>query len=125
MIINQLNPLVLAYIGDSIYELYIREFLIKKDISNVNDLQTEAKKYVSAISQSKIIKDLIEENYFSEEEIDVIKRARNTKTNSHPKNTDIITYKYATALEALIGYLYLTDNRKRVDELINYITNKF
>jgi ribonuclease-3 family protein len=124
MNINQINPLVLAYIGDSIYEYHIREYLIRKGINKVNELQGEAKKYVSATSQSKHLDSLINDNIITNEEMDIVKRARNTKTNSHPKNTDILTYKHATALEALIGYLYLTNNKDRVEEIISYILNK-
>ena len=64
---------------------------------------------------------MINNNFFSEEELSVIKRARNYKSNSHPKNTDIITYKHATALEAIIGYLDLKNNKSRIDEIMKYI----
>ncbi len=121
MNLNQINPLVFAYLGDSIYELNIRIYLISKGISNVNDLQKTAKNFVSAKKQSLFLNELMNQNMLNEEEVSVVKRARNTKTNSHPKNTDIITYKYATALEALIGYLYLGNNKKRIDEIIEFI----
>lgn len=121
MNLNQINPLVFAYLGDSIYELNIRIYLISKGISNVNDLQKTAKNFVSAKKQSLFLNELMNQNMLNEEEISVVKRARNTKTNSHPKNTDIITYKYATALEALIGYLYLSNNKKRIEEIIEFI----
>lgn len=118
---NQINSLVLAYIGDSIYEFNVREFLIKKGINNVNDLQSEAKKYVSAKSQSQYLSLIIEKKILVENEIDIVKRARNSKINSHPKNTDIITYKYATGLEALIGYLYLNGKYERINIIMNII----
>ena len=121
MNLNQINPLVFAYLGDSIYELNIRIYLISKGISNVNDLQKTAKNFVSAKKQSLFLNELMNQNMLNEDEISIVKRARNTKTNSHPKNTDIITYKYATALEALIGYLYLGNNKKRIDEIIEFI----
>ena len=121
MNLNQINPLVFAYLGDSIYELNIRIYLISKGISNVNDLQKTAKNFVSAKKQSLFLNELMNQNILNEDEISIVKRARNTKTNSHPKNTDIITYKYATALEALIGYLYLVNNKKRIDEIIEFI----
>jgi len=121
MNLNQINPLVFAYLGDSIYELNIRIYLISKGISNVNDLQKTAKNFVSAKKQSLFLNELMNQNILNEDEISIVKRARNTKTNSHPKNTDIITYKYATALEALIGYLYLGNNKKRIDEIIEFI----
>lgn len=116
-----LNPQELAYIGDAIYEVYIRKYLLDKGIRKVNNLQKEAKKYVSAIGQSEFLKKLINENIFNEEEIDIIKRARNFKTISKPKHTDIITYKYATALEAIIGYLYLNENYEKINEIMKKI----
>lgn len=117
----EVNVLVLAYLGDTIYENYVRRFLINKKIGNVNDLQKEAVNYVSAINQANFLKKLIDEEFFSEEEINVIKRARNYKSNSHPKNCDIVTYKHATALEALIGYLDLIDRKDRIDSIMGKI----
>lgn len=117
----EINALVLAYLGDTIYENYVRRFLISKSISNVNDLQSESIKYVSAKSQAKFLLELIDRNYFTEEEMSVIKRARNYKNNSHPKNCDVVTYKYATGLEALIGYLDLTYQKDRIDEIMKLI----
>lgn len=117
----EVNVLVLAYLGDTIYEDYIRKFLINKKIANVNDLQKEAVNYVSAVNQAKFLQELMEEDFFSEDEIAVIKRARNYKSGSHPKNCDIITYKHATALEALIGYLELTNNRDRIAQIMEKI----
>ena len=103
---NNLNSLALAYLGDAIYELEIRTFLLNNNIVKVNDLQKEAIKFVSAKNQAYFLKKLLEINFFTEEEIDIINRARNHKGNRHPKNTDIITYKHATAFEAVIGYWY-------------------
>lgn len=117
----EINVLVLAYIGDCVYENYVRHFLVNKGIGNVNDLQTESIKYVSAKAQASFLNEMIDNSFFTEEEISVIKRARNYKSNSHPKNTDIITYKHATALEAIIGYLDIIDNKKRIDEIMKYI----
>ena len=118
MDVRNINVLVLAYLGDTIYEDYIRRYLIRSGIANVNDLQTESIKYVSAKSQSMFLTKLIDEGFFSDDELDVIRRARNNTSKAHPKNTDIITYKLATGLEALIGYLDLTDNNKRIDDKI-------
>ena len=119
----EVNSLVLAYLGDTVYENYVRLFLIKSGINHVKELQEESLKYVSAKSQSKILRDLINQNVFSESELEVIKRARNCKINSHPRNTDIITYKEATSLEAIIGYLKLKNNIERIEELMNLILN--
>lgn len=118
---KEVNSLVLAYLGDTVYENYVRLFLIKKGINHVKELQEQSLNYVSAKSQSKILKELINQNVFNLEELEVIKRARNSKTNSHPKNTDIITYKEATSLEAIIGYLKLKKNIERIEELMKLI----
>jgi len=121
MKIEQINVLVLAYLGDTIYEDYIREYLIGLGINNVNDLQKESVRYVSAKGQAKFLKDLIESEFFNEEELSIIRRARNHKSGSHPKSCDIVTYKHATAFEALIGYLKLNNNIDRINEIINKI----
>lgn len=117
----EVNALVLAYMGDTIYENYVRRYLINKGIGNVNDLQTESLKYVSAKSQAKYLQEMMDEKFLSEFELDIVKRARNYKTTSHPKSCDIITYKYATGLEALIGYLELDNNRERINEIMDFI----
>lgn len=119
--IKEINSLVLAYLGDTIYEDFVREYLIKKGIANVNDLQTESIKYSSAKAQAKILKELINENIFTEEELTIIKRARNHKSISHPKNCDIVTYRYATGFEALIGYLKLENKEERIKEIMGNI----
>lgn len=118
---NLINPLVLAYLGDAIYELKIREQLIYKKINKVNELQKECTKYVSAKGQSRIVDLFIEKNILNESEIDIYKRGRNSKVNSHPSNTDIITYKKATGLETLFGYLYINKENNRIEELIKII----
>ena len=115
--IKEINSLVLAYLGDTIYEDYVREYLIKKGIANVKDLQTESIKYSSAKAQCEIVKRLINDNFFTSDELTIIKRARNHKCISHPKNCDIITYKYATGFEALIGYLKLENKMDRIEEI--------
>ena len=121
---KEFNSLVLAYLGDTIYEDYIREYLIRNGISNVNDLQKESIKYSSAKAQCEILKELMNRNIFNDEELEIIRRARNHKGSSHPKNCDIITYKYATGLEALIGYLKLEGAQERIDEIMKCILDK-
>lgn len=122
--VKEINSLALAYLGDSIYEVYVRKFLLSLGIMKVNDLQKSATKYVSARGQYKYLKQMLDQEFLTEEEKKVVIRARNHKSHAHPKNTDIITYKHSTGLEALIGYLYLTDNQKRIDEIMNYILNE-
>lgn len=115
-----MNNLVLAYLGDAVYELHIREYLIGKKLAKVNDLQTASIKYVSATSQRRILEELINREILNEEEIEIVNRGRNASSHAS-KTTDIITYKKATGLECLIGYLY-KNNIKRCNELLNYIT---
>lgn len=118
---NTLNVLSLAYIGDAIYEVYIRKHLIQKGIVKVEQLQKEAVNYVSAKNQAYFLKNMIDNNVFTKNEMQIIIRARNHKGNRHPKNTDIITYKHSTGLEAIIGYLYLNNNIERINYIMNYI----
>lgn len=115
------NVLALAYIGDGIYELMVRTYLLEKGNLKVNDLQHLAIKYVSAVSQREILNKILAASILSEEELNIIHRARNNTSGRHPKNTDIITYKCATGLEALFGYLYLEKRYDRLTELMNYV----
>jgi len=114
------NVLVFAYLGDSIYEIYVRMYLINKGICKVKQLQSESVKYVSATSQAKFFKKLVDNNILTSDEMSVALRARNHSSH-RSKSTDIVTYKHSTALEAVIGYLYLSNNKKRIDEIIDYI----
>lgn len=124
MDINTINIVTLAYLGDAIYEIYIREKLIELGIAKVEELQKVATKYVSAKGQASILTNLLENNILTEEEIDVVKRGRNYKRSSHPKHTDIITYKLSTGFEALIGYLYLSKKTDRLEEILKHIEVK-
>lgn len=118
--VQSMNVLALAYLGDSIYECYIRNYLLEQGITKVNELQKQAILYVSAKNQSMYLEKLVQGNMLTEEEILLVKRARNHK--SHPsKTTDIRTYKNSTGLEALIGYLYLTKNEERIIEIMKQI----
>lgn len=118
MNVLEINVLVLAYLGDTIYENYVRRHLISLGINHVNDLQTRAVSYVSAKNQAKFLQTLIDQDFFTEDELSVIRRARNYKSSSHPKNCDIVTYKHATALEAVIGYLDLSQKQDRINEMM-------
>ena len=118
---KEINVLVLAYLGDAIYENYVRKYLIGKGIAHVNDLQKEAVNYVSAKSQAEFLNRMIDSGFLTDDEVIIVKRARNYKTTSHPKSCDIVTYKYATGLESLIGYLALDGMNERIDEIMNFI----
>lgn len=119
--INEINILSLAYLGDAVYELKVRNYLISKGINKVNKLQNEAMNFVTAKNQCKFINYFIDNNILVEEEMDYVKRGRNSSVYSHPKNTDIVTYKWATGFECLFGYLYLINNKERIEELFNII----
>lgn len=118
---KDINVLALAYLGDSIYEVYIRKYLIDKGICNVNELQKEAIKYVSAKGQANFLNKMLEDNFFDEKEISIIYRGRNHKSHKSPKNTDIKTYKEATGFETIIGYLYINNKNDRINDIMNYI----
>ncbi|MCD6482241.1 MAG: Mini-ribonuclease 3 [Candidatus Izimaplasma sp.] len=115
----QYNGLTLAYLGDAIYEVYIREFLLAEGYTKVDKLHKKAITYTSAKGQ-KIALDKIF-GLLSENEINVFKRGRNASTDRKPRNTDLATYKQATGFEALIGFLYLNNELERLEELINII----
>lgn len=117
----EINPLVLAYLGDTIYENYVRRYLINLGLTNVKQLQEAAVEYVSARCQAAYLKSLLDLDFFTDEEMDVLKRARNCKSKSHPKNCDILTYKHATALEAVIGYLDIVGRKNRIDVMMEMI----
>jgi len=117
---KEMNIISLDYLGDAVCELKIREFLIKKGIAKVEELMKESVKFVSAKNQCRILNSLIENNLLTDEEKNIVNRGRNYKRSSHPKNTDIITYKLSTGFEALIGYLYL-ENSPRLTTIMNYV----
>ena len=121
--INEYSPLVLAYVGDAVYEIYIRTLLSKNGNMPVNKLHKEATRFVRAKSQSKISHFL--EDKLTGEELRVYKRGRNASSNTHAKNADIVDYRHATGFEALVGYLYLSKNEERLNEILelsyNYI----
>lgn len=118
--IAMLSPLQLAYIGDAVYELLVRTYLLEKKLP-VKELHKSTTKYVKAKAQATIVHIL--EDVLSEEEQTVVKKGRNAKSNTMPKNADMIDYKYATGFEALMGYLYLTGQDNRIAELFEVVSN--
>lgn len=116
--IKMMGPLQLAYVGDACYELMVRTFLLKKDHS-VNLLHRNTIKYVKAGSQALIVHKL--DDILTEEEKIIVRKGRNAKTHTNPKNADFMDYKYATGFEALFGYLYLTRQDLRLEELFKFI----
>ncbi len=118
-----INIQILALLGDAVFSLFVRERLIKSGINNPNKIQQKSVEYVSAKGQTKILNNLIEKNFLTEEELDIVKRGRNNKKETHPKNTEIITYKLSTGFEALLGDLYI-NNKERLNEILNQIEVK-
>ncbi|UCZ55195.1 ribonuclease III [Bacillus shivajii] len=104
--------------GDAVLEMYVRYRLIASGQVRPNKLHRTATEYVSAKAQSKVLHQLFDEEWLSEEEKAVALRGRNAKSGTIPKNTDHSTYRYSTAFEALIGYLYLTGSEQRLDEVV-------
>ena len=113
---NQMSPLSLAYIGDAVFEVYIRSYIMKDVNMPVSKLHKAATRYVKATAQANIIKNISDS--FTDEEMSVYKRGRNAHSYTSAKNADIVDYRMATGLEALIGYLYIKKETKRLEEII-------
>ena len=114
-----MNTTVLAYLGDSVYELYVRMHVLDKGQVNADKLHQTTIKYVRAEAQAEALKEILE--LLTDEEMTLVKRARNKKITSKPKNADPVVYKWATALEALVGYLYLSEKKERLEFIIKII----
>jgi ribonuclease-3 family protein len=113
-------PLVMAYMGDTIYEQYVREYLIKQGITKIGELQHRSLDYVSAKSQRAHLERLEDANFLTEEELEIVKWGRNAK-GAKTKHADIVTYRLATGLEALIGKLYFAGKNERIKEIMEFI----
>lgn len=116
-----LNPLTLAYMGDAVLDQHIRTYIVLKLQSKPNRLHQVAKQYVSAKSQAQTLEYLIENTWFTVEELEIVRRGRNAKSYTKAKNTDIQTYKKSSGLEAVIGFLYLDTQEKRLTALLEAI----
>lgn len=114
--INMLSPLTWAYIGDCIYELYIRTDLVNKTKLKPHKLHIETIKYVKAKAQANILKSI--ESNLTEKELEIVRRSRNSENHHLPKNAEPADYMYSTAFEGLIGYLYLTKQDTRLKEIL-------
>ena len=115
--VNQMSPLIWAYIGDSVYELYIREHLVQTTSFKPHKLHIQTIKYVKARAQADILKNI--ESMLTDEEKDIVRRTRNAENHHVPKNADPTDYMYATAFEGLIGYLYLTGEKERLEKILS------
>lgn len=117
--INTLSPLTLAFLGDSVYEMFIRTKILSGGNRPAKELHKIAVGYVKAKAQAEAAHKIL--GILNEEELAVYKRGRNTNIHTVPKNADMADYRHATALEALIGYLYLKDDDVRLLEILNLI----
>ena len=124
MDINSINVITLAYMGDAVFEVYMRKMCIRKGIVKVLELQKEVTRYVSAKGQASILNYFIENHILTDEEIGLVKRGRNYKRNLHPKHTSLGVYKLSTGFETLIGYLYLSNHIDRLEEIMKEIEVK-
>ncbi|MFC5527993.1 Mini-ribonuclease 3 [Cohnella yongneupensis] len=114
--VNLLNPVVLAYVGDAVFEIYVRQRLVAGRARKPHELHRAATRYVSAAAQAKLLTRW--QPLLTEEEADIVRRGRNTKSGQPPKNADPADYRYATALECLVGYLYYHGAQERLEQLI-------
>lgn len=114
--VNLISPLVWAYVGDAVYELYIRTHLVKTTKLNPRKLHIQSIKYVKAGAQAEILERIKQD--LTEEEQNVVRRGRNVQNHHLPKNANVTEYMYSTAFEGLIGYLYLTKQYERLKEIL-------
>lgn len=113
---NLLNPVVLAYMGDAVYEMLIRQYLISLPNHKPHHLHKSATSFVSAKAQRRMLEAWQE--YLTEDESEIVRRGRNSKSGSPPKNADVADYRHATALESLVGYLYYEGRIERIGQLL-------
>ena len=119
--VNLLSPLTWAYVGDSVFELYIRTHLVNKTNLKPHKLHIEAINYVKAKAQAEFLKKI--EEILTDEEKEIVRRGRNAQNHHLPKNSNVQEYMHATAFEALIGFLYLTKKYKRLEEILKLFIN--
>jgi len=116
--VRMMHPLVLAYIGDTVYDLFVRTYLILTNDIPVHQLHVKSISFVNAGSQSKTLHDI--EEQLTEEEQYIVRRGRNAKPGSVPKNADVAEYHWATGFESLLGYLYLSGQEERLCEVLGF-----
>ncbi|KIL38397.1 ribonuclease III [Gordoniibacillus kamchatkensis] len=116
---GQMNPLVLAYIGDAVFEVFVRQYVISQPNQRPNYLHRQSTRFVSAKAQAKALQRLQPE--LTDEELDIVRRGRNAKSGSAPKNADVLEYRHSTAFECLIGYLYYKQDYARLRRLAQLV----
>ena len=118
--VNLINGIALAFEGDAIYSTYIRKHLIFQGLTKPNQLHRKTTRYVSAKAQAMLITKMLEAQLLSEKEEDINRRGRNADSHTKAKNTDVVTYKMSTGFEAVMGYLHMTEQIERLEELIDW-----
>lgn len=118
--VMDIKPLVLAFLGDGVYELYVRSHVVAGGSVNVNDIHNRTVKFVKAISQAHAVKEMMKSGFLTEEEEKVVKRARNQFNQTIPKSASVVEYKLATGFEALVGFLYVTGSGSRLEEVVKH-----
>ncbi len=117
--VYSMSALKLAFVGDAVFELAVRNLIVQKSISDIGEINKLKVKYVCCEAQSKFFRKI--EHILSEKEMSIYKRGRNAHVNNTPKNFSAVDYHIATGVESLFGYLYLLGQHERIDELISYI----
>ena len=115
-----LNGIALAYVGDAIFEVFVRDYLLEKGLTKPAFLQKNATKFVPAKAQAKIIRAMEEVDFLTEYELTYFKRGRNAHSKTTAKNTDVVTYRISTGFEAVVGILHLTQENERLKEFWNF-----
>ncbi len=121
MNVNECSGSTLAYLGDAVWSLYVREYLVEKGYTKAKDLQTKSIRFVSAKAQASFYQRMHDENFLSDTEEEMFKRGRNHHGTSSPKNTDVVTYRISTGFESMIGYLYMIKDEARLKEIWNKV----
>ncbi|VTS96951.1 Mini-ribonuclease 3 [Streptococcus dysgalactiae] len=118
--VNLINGIALAFEGDAVYSYYIRRHLIFQGKTKPSQLHHLATRYVSAKAQANLIQAMLEAQLLTEKEEDIYRRGRNTNSHTKAKNADMVTYRMSTGFEAVMGYLDMTDQKARLEELITW-----
>ena len=121
---KQLNALALAYVGDAIYETYVRDYLVREGQTRPNKLHHMATHFVSAKAQAMLIQKMLDDGMLTEEEQGIYRRGRTAKRYTTANNTNIMTYRMSTVCEAFMGYLHLLERKERLEELIAWCLEK-
>lgn len=116
---STLSSLVLAFMGDAVIETYVRDAVISGGKAKIHALHEQTVGYVSARAQSAFLHELIDQDFLTDSELDIVRHGRNAKSHSVPRNTDVQTYNFSTGFEALMGYLHFQNKQERIDAIMS------